>query len=158
MDFEALYAIFDGFELENFLPELDSLLGWVETLLRIAVMAGPLMLLGFGLVYLLAPPKEANHSAGYRFWWGMASLEAWQFTQRTAGIGWTALGTVLTIVMAVLCNGFRGMEAMDMAWLAVKCIGWQIGLTVLCCLTIDVLVIIAFDRYGYRRGSYDEYE
>lgn len=156
MDLEALYGIFSGFELEAFLPKLDTLLGWIETLLRIAVMAGPLLLLGFGLVYLLVPPKEANHSAGFRCWWGMASLEAWQFTQRIAGLIWTVLGIVMTIVMAVICNGFRRMEAMDMAWSAAKCIGWEIGLALLSCLAVNIIVMICYDRDGYRRGVYED--
>ena len=78
MDLDALKEIFEGFDIAAFLPQLDSLMGWVETLLRLCVMAGPLILLGFGLLYLLAPPKEANYSLGYRFWWSMASLDAWQ--------------------------------------------------------------------------------
>ena len=76
MDLEALMAIFSDFDLAAFLPKVDTLLGWVELLLRLCVMAGPLLLLGFGLLYLLAPPKEANYSLGYRFWWSMASLDA----------------------------------------------------------------------------------
>lgn len=156
MDLEALYGIFSDFNLENFLPKLDTLLGWVEMLLRLAVMVGPLLLLGCGLVYLLLPPKEANHSAGYRCWWGMASLEAWQFTQRIAGLVWTVLGIVLTIVMAFICNGYRKMEVMDMAWSAVSCIGWEIVLTLVSCLAINLVVVIFYDRDGYRRGTYED--
>ena len=151
MDIEALKALFEDFDLAAFLPELDSVLGWIETLLRIAVMAGPL-LLGFGLLYLLAPPKEANYSLGYRFWWGMSSLDAWQFTQHVAGLVWSALGTGLTIVMALICNGFRRMEPMDMVWSAVKCLGWELVLTVVACLAINIAVFARFDKSGYRRG------
>ena len=152
MDIEALKALFEDFDLAAFLPELDSVLGWIETLLRIAVMAGPLLLLGFGLLYLLAPPKEANYSLGYRFWWGMSSLDAWQFTQHVAGLVWSALGTGLTIVMALICNGFRRMEPMDMVWSAVKCLGWELVLTVVACLAINIAVFARFDKSGYRRG------
>jgi len=151
MNFDELKALFDEFVLGDFLPEVDTVLGWVETLLRFAVMAGPIVLLGFGLMYLFAPPKEANHSLGYRFWWGMASLDAWTFTQRIAGIGWSVLGLVLTVVMAVICNGFRRVEAMEMTLLAGKCLLWELGLITGVCLTIDALVVAAFDRRGFRR-------
>ena len=57
MDLDALKALFEEFDLAAFLPKLTDVLGWVEMVLRIAVMAGPLLLLGFGLLYLLAPPK-----------------------------------------------------------------------------------------------------
>lgn len=151
MDFEALKALFEEFDLAAFLPKVEDVLGWVELVLRIAVMAGPLLLLGFGLLYLLAPPKEANYGLGFRCWWGMASLEAWQFTQHAAGLVWSALGTVLTIVMALICNAFRRMEPMDMVWSAVKCLGWELALLVLACIVVNVLVIVKFDRDGFRR-------
>ncbi len=151
MDFEALKGAFDEFDLAAFLPQLTDVLGWVEMGLRIAVMAGPLLLLGFGLMYLVAPPKEANYSLGFRCWWGMASLEAWQFTQRVAGLIWSGLGVVLTVIMAVLCNAFRRMEPMDMVWSAVSCLGWVLGLTLLSCLAVNIIVIYFFDRWGFRR-------
>lgn len=153
MDFDALKALFEEFDLAAFLPRLEEVLGWVELVLRIAVMAGPLLLLGFGLLYLLAPPKEANHTLGFRCWWGMASLEAWQFTQRAAGMIWSGLGVVLTVVMALICNAFRRMEPMDMVSSAVKCLGWELALVVLACLAVNILVIVRFDRDGFRREN-----
>ena len=151
---DALKSLFEGFDFAAFVPEVDTVLGWVELICRLAVMVGPLVLLGFGLVYLLAPPKEANHSVGYRFWWGMASLEAWQFTQRLAGMIWSALGLILTIVMALICNGFRGMEPMDMVWSAVVCLLWELGLAAAACLAVNITVIVLFDRNGFRRKDY----
>ena len=151
---DALKSLFEGFDFAAFVPEVDTVLGWVELIARLAVMAGPLLLLGFGLVYLLAPPKEANHSVGFRCWWGMASLDAWQFTQRLAGMIWSALGLVLTIIMALICNGFRSMEPMDMVWAAVKCLLWELGLAAAACLAVNVAVIVVFDRNGYRRKDY----
>lgn len=153
MDFDALKILFEEFDLAAFLPDLTDVIGWIEMVLRIAVMAGPVLLLGFGLLYLLAPPKEANHGLGYRFWWGMSSLDAWQFTQHLAGIVWSILGVILTIVMAIFCNAFRRMEPMDMVWSAVKCLGWELGLTAFFCIAIDIVVICVFDRRGFRRGN-----
>lgn len=153
---DALKSLFSDFDFAAFIPNLDTVLGWVELIARLAVMAGPLFLLGFGLVFLLSPPKEANHVAGYRFWWGMASLDAWQFTQKLAGMVWSALGLVLTIVMALICNGFRNLEPMDMVWSAVKCLLWELGLAGAACLGINITVMVVFDKYGYRRKEYME--
>ncbi len=155
MDIEALKSIFADFDLADFLPKMDSILGWVETLLRICVMAGPLLLLGFGLLYLVAPPKEANHSLGYRFWWSMASIQVWTFTHKLVGTLWTALGLVLTVIMAVQCNAFRRMEPMEMVWSAVKCLGWELVLTLVVCLAANIVIIILFDHKGFRRGEYE---
>ena len=154
MDLDSLKSLFEGFDIAAFLPELTTILGWVETLLRLAVMAAPLLLLGFGLLYLLAPPKEANYSLGFRCWWGMSSLDAWQFTQKLAGMIWSVLGLILTVVMALICNAFRRMEPMDMVWTAVKCLGWELGLTLVATLAVNVIVIVVFDKEGYRRKDY----
>ena len=158
MDISSIVALFSDFDVAAFLPEMGTLLGWVETLLRLLVMAGPLLLLGFGLLYLLAPPKEANYSLGYRFWWSMASLDAWLFTHKLVGFVWTGLGFVLTIVMALICNGFRRMEPMDMVWSAVGCLIWELVLVGLSCLVIDAIVVAMFDKDGFRRSDYDEEE
>ena len=156
MDLEALKSIFEGFDLAAFLPELDSIVGWAELLMRIFVMTGPLLLLGFGIMYLVAPPKEANYSLGYRFFWSMSSLHAWTFTHRLVGVVWTVLGLVLTVVMAVYCNAFRRMEIMDVVDTAIVCIFWQLALIVAACLLCNVIIVICFDRHGFFRFGDEE--
>ena len=148
---DALKSLFSDFDFAGFIPQLDTVLGWIQLICRLCVMAGPLILLGFGLLYLLNPPKEANHSAGYRFWWSMASLDAWQFTHHIAGMVFTTLGLILTIIMSLICNGYRDMGTEEMLDSALRCIGWVIGLTVIACLAIDALVVIVFDSEGFRR-------
>ncbi len=135
------------------IPDLSTVMGWIELAFRVAVMAGPLILLGFGLVYLLSPPKEANYGLGYRFWWGMASLEAWTYTQRLAGMVWSASGAVLTIIMALICAGFRGMDPMDMAWTAGICVVVELVLVAVACIVINLVVMRKFDKDGYRRDE-----
>ena len=158
MDINSIKSIFESFDIAAFLPELDKFIGWVELILRLAVMAAPLLLLGFGLLYLLAPPKEANYSLGYRFWWSMASLDAWQFTHKLVGRVWAALGLVLTVIMALICNSFRRMEPMDMVWAAVSCLIWELVLVGLSCLACNAVVVAMFDKDGFRRSDYDEEE
>ena len=150
---DELTALFENFDLKNYLPKLDTLWGTVETLLRIFVMAGPLILLGLGLWYFLAPPKEANHRAGFRTLWGMGSVEAWQFTQKAAGIAFSVLGFVLTVVMALLCNGYRNMTPDEMILSAAKSLLWQLGLVVVCTLALHILALILFDWKGVRRSE-----
>ena len=151
MNLDALKILFEDFDIAAFLPELSAFLGWIELILRLIVMATPLLLLFFGLLYLLAPPKEANYGLGYRCWWGMASLESWQYTQRIAGLIWTALGVALTIIMALICNAFRRMEPMDMVWTAFGCMIAELVLTAASCVAVNVLVILKFDKNGYHR-------
>ena len=138
------------------LPDLGTVLGWIELAFRMAVMAGPILLLGFGLVYLLSPPKEANYGVGYRFWWGMASLEAWTYTQRIAGLVWSALGAALTVIMSIVCAFFRGMDPMDMAWTAGICMIIELVLVAAACITINLIVMKKYDKDGFLREEIEE--
>lgn len=158
MDFDVIKKMLSDFDLANYLPELDSVIGWIELLARIAVLAGPLLMLGMGLWYFLAPPKEANHTIGYRCYFGMGSVEAWQFTQRLAGIVWASLGLILSIVMAIICNGYRGMDTMDMLYNAIACLLWEAGLTLLSIVAINITVMIRYDGRGYLRRWWEKEE
>ena len=150
---DSIIALFENFDIAAFVPELDTIMGKLELVVRIAVMIGPLVLLGLGLWYFLAPPKEANHRAGFRTFWGMGSVEAWQFTQRLAGICFGVLGLILTVVMALICNGYRGMDAMEMIWSAGKCVVVQIGLVLLTTIAIHIVVLILYDWKGDCRSE-----
>ena len=150
---EELKTLVNEFDLANFIPEVDSILGWVELLVRIFVMAAPICILVFGLFYLFLPPKEANHRAGYRTYFGMGSVDAWRFTQFLAGVVWSGLGLILTVVMLLVSNGYRDMEMMDMVNNAIVCVLWEIGALTVCCLGINITALVVFDRKGVRRAK-----
>ena len=150
---ETLKKLVNEFDLANFIPEVDSILGWIETLVRIFVMAAPICILAFGLFFLFLPPKEANHSAGYRTYFGMGSVDAWRFTQFLAGVVWSGVGLILTVVMLIVVNGYRSMEMMDMVNSAVVCVLWEIGSIVVSCLGINITAAVVFDRKGNRRAK-----
>lgn len=148
---ESLKTLINEFDFAKFLPEIDSILGWVVIFARLCVIAAPIALLFFGLWYLLLPPKEANHRAGYRFYFGMGSVEAWRFTQKVSGIAWTALGLILTVVMVLISNGFQDMDPMVMLDKAVVCILWELGLIFVSRLIIDLMLVCRYDRKGNLR-------
>ena len=137
----------------SLLPDLQKLAGNLELVMRLAVLVGPLCLLGLGLWYLLAPTKEANHSVGFRCWWGMSSVEAWQFTQRLAGLIWSGMGGILTVVMAVICSGYRSMAPELMAFSAIRALIWELVLVILSILVINIILVWQFDPRGYRRAG-----
>lgn len=149
MDF--IKSFLSDFDVPSLLPKLDTLLSKVELLARIVVMAGPVILLALGLWYLLMPPKEANHAIGYRFFWGMSSVESWKFTQKVAGIAWSGLGLVLSIVMYVISGSFRDKEMMQVIWDSLECLFWEMGLIAVSCLVIDLTVVFTFNSKGDRR-------
>lgn len=151
MSIEGIKEIMDAFDPASLLPELGTITGKVEFIARVAVMAGPVIVLVLGLLYLFLAPKEANHYFGYRCYFGMGSVEAWRFTQRLAGIVWGALGLLLTIIMFIVISTFRGLEMMDMVWRAACCLFWQVGLIGAACLSINIITAVRFDRKGEYR-------
>lgn len=52
----------------------------------IALLAGPLIMTGMGLVYLLFAPKEANYYLGYRTAFAWAAFPPGSKTQKLAGM------------------------------------------------------------------------
>ncbi len=153
MEFDSVTGFLDNFDISKLLPDLGTMLGKLDLVLRIGVLLAPLVILALGLLYFLTPPKEANHSFGYRFYWGMSSVESWRFTQKLAGAVWSVLGLVLLLVMALLCSSFKGMEAMPMVEKAVKYLFWELILIAISCVAIDVTVMVFFDSKGVRRSE-----
>lgn len=161
MNFESLEDIkvlMDNFDPASLLPDLTSVVGVVETIVRIAVMAGPLVLLVTGVLYFLVSPKEANYRFGYRCFYGMGSVEAWRFSQKLAGIVWAVLGLVLSVVMLLLTGGFSAMPIMDVIGFGLKCLLWEIALVFVSVIAINLVTAIRFDRRGDRRMNPDEKE
>ena len=153
MEFDSVTGFLDNFDISKLLPDLGTMLGKLDLVLRIGVLLAPLVILALGLLYFLTPPKEANHSFGYRFYWGMSSVESWRFTQKLAGAVWSVLGLVLLLIMALLCSSFKGMEAMPMVEKAVKYLFWELILIAISCVAIDVTVMVFFDSKGVRRSE-----
>lgn len=154
LDMDAIKGVLqglDGFDPATMLPQMDTIFGRILLICRICVMLGPVLLLLLGLSYLFLVPKEANFYFGYRCFFGMGSVMAWQFTQRIAGMFLGGLGLILTIVMAVISMRFPGMETEAMAWLTVKCLIWQAVLALLATLTINGIAMFWFNRKGELR-------
>ena len=149
--FEDIKVLMDNFDPATLLPDLSSMVGKVEFITRLAVLAGPILLLVLGILYFFASPKEANYHFGYRCYFGMGSEEAWRFTQRLAGLVWSGLGLVLTIVMLIVSLGFRGDPIMDIISSGAKCLIWEIVLTAISCLAINIMAMIRYDRKGMPR-------
>lgn len=141
----------DDLDIGSLLPEFDSFLMGLDMFIRICVMAGPLVVLGLGLYYLLAAPKEANHSAGYRFRYGMAKARSWQFMQFLAGAVYSITGLLLSIVMVILCIVIQKMDLMSMAIEAIKLIAWEAGIILAATVGINVTMVMLFDSEGNRR-------
>ena len=154
--FEDIKVLMDNFDPAALLPDLTTVVGKVEFITRIAVMAGPIVLLTLGILYFFAAPKEANYRFGYRCYFGMGSEEAWRFTQRFAGLVWGVLGLVLTVVMLIITGSFAGNPIMDIIGKGIKCLLWEGGLILVSVLVINVTAMLCYDRKGLRRRTYED--
>lgn len=152
LDIESIKELMDAFDPASLLPELSSVFDTVSAVCRIAVLAGPIILLVLGLAYLLFAPREANYYFGYRCYYGMGSIEAWRFTQRLAGAVLGGLGLILTGAMIFLSGSFAGMDAMDMVWKAFWCLVWQAVLVLLANAAIWGITFFRFDARGNYRN------
>ena len=145
---EKITELLNTFSLEKYIPKLDTLMGWVQWLVSLAVRVGPICILVLGLIYLLIPPKEANRKAGFRTYFGMGSVIAWNVTQRLAGIVMTITGLILTIIAYKRIGEFASYDMMTMANVALKMVKSQ----VICALVISVfmflLTAVLFNRNG----------
>ena len=154
--FEDIKVLMDNFDPAALLPDLTTVVGKVEFITRLAVMAGPVVLLTLGILYFFAAPKEANYRFGYRCYFGMGSEEAWRFTQRFAGLVWGVLGLVLTVVMLIITGSFGGNPIMDIIGKGAKCLLWEGGLILVSILGINLTAMLCYDRKGLRRKTYED--
>ena len=150
-DIKSIKELMDGFDPAALLPEIGSVVGKVQLVCSIAILAAPVIMLLMGLAYLLFAPKEANYYFGYRTAFGMGSVSAWRHTQKVAGLVFGGLGLVLTILMLMILITFSGREAMDMVWLAVKCLVWEGVLGLAAIFSINSLAMYTYDYNGNRR-------
>ena len=149
MDFD-LKQLLDG----TLLPDPGMLLDKLTPILGVLLMAGPVLMVIMGLLYRFAAPKEANHHFGYRCYFGMGSVQAWQFTQRLAGSVWIILGVLLSVAMIIAKRtALTGLEPMDLLLRAVICVLCQVGVLLAATITIRVVVACTFDRHGVRRSE-----
>ena len=143
--------LIDSLDLSKLVPELDGLMGKAGSIAGWSVMIGPLLLAALGLIYYFRAPKEANHSFGFRTYFGMGSVEAWQYTQRLAGLVLGGLGILLTVVMGIICLTWGGKDTLQILDKAAHCLIWEVILTAVACGGIVLHISLRYDKNGNRR-------
>ena len=108
-------------------------------------------MLCMGIAYLFFAPREANYYFGYRTAFGMGSVSAWRHTQKVAGLIFGGLGLILTILMLMICLTLSSRQAMDMVWLAVKCLIWEGVLGLAAKFSINSITMYTYDYNGNKR-------
>ena len=148
---EDLTSLLEGADLSKLLPELDGIVEKMVPIMKVALLVGPVIFLILGLLYLFATPKEANYKFGYRCYFGMGSVKAWRYTQRLAGMVFTGVGLILSLVMLIVTGKFGQMDVMDMLWKTLKCGIWEAVIIGVSCVVINLVVMFYFDAKGNLR-------
>lgn len=148
---DDILSLLQDFDVANFLPEPEKFLKALEGWTRFFVLLGPLILLGLGVCYYFKPPKEANHSFGFRTYWGMGSVQAWLFAQKLAGMAYMVVGGALTVLMGLISIGFRGEAALSMINTAVVCAAIELVIVLALWIVLNILIYRAYDKDGNRR-------
>ena len=145
---EKITELLNNFSLEKYIPKLDTLMGWIQWLVSLAVRLGPICILVLGIIYFLIPPKEANRKAGFRTYFGMGSVIAWNVTQRLAGILMIPTGLVLTIIAFVKVSKFPDYDLMTMADAAFQAVKGQAICALIIYVLMFLLTAVLFNRNG----------
>lgn len=132
-------------------PALDSVLDLVLKATTLAVRVGPLCILILGLIYLLIPPREANHRMGYRTFFGMGSIGAWRFTQFVAGLIMTISGLILNIQAKSAVKNFNANNMDEILNKAFDVIKPQIVCVLVIFVFMFVLTFFMFTAKGNLR-------
>ena len=152
MNLDAIKELLSGAETAApVVPDAGTLVDKVLPIAKILVVAGPVIMLILGLLYLFAAPREANHHFGYRCYFGMGSEQAWRFTQRIAGIVWTALGAVMTLAMLIVTARFPGLDVLEMLTSAATSVVVEALVLLVATIIIRIIVAARYDRHGERR-------
>lgn len=148
LDLDFLKSLISDFDLMSILPDLADVMDWIVKGVNIALIIGPVLLAIMGLWYLLLPAREANHFVGYRFFWGMGSVNSWKFTQRFAGLVWLIMGTKMALEAYDNRASYEAMETIDLMYTAIELIVHQVATVIISCLVINLVVFLIFNFKG----------
>ena len=151
MNLDSIKEMFSGFDKLPTLPDPSPLVDKADLIARLLVMAGPVVMIIMGLLYLFAAPREANHHFGYRCYFGMGSEQAWRYTQRIAGFTWSGLGLIMTVAMLLVTAKFAQQDLLELLTTAVVCVVVEALLLLLASVVIRTIVAARYDRHGERR-------
>lgn len=147
----ALFSPADDFGINDLLPEMGGFLGDIRFYICLFLLVTPILMVAMGILRFFLPVKEANHSVGYRTYFGMGGVYAWRVTQWVSGVVYMGVGALLLILAIIQCITMGGKEAQDavtgmFTWLIVEGIGLLLAI-----LAVEVIIGMQFDKKGNLR-------
>ena len=148
---EAITSLFSDFDFAALLPPLDSYLGQLAFWTRLVLLAGPLVLLGVGLLYFFRPSPTPDSRIGWRSYLSTGSVAVWQFAQRIAGMVYIGLGGALSVIFLILSLFFGLMDPVGMVTTALVCISLFAVLVLGAQVLLHMWILRYYDKEGNRK-------
>ena len=147
----TMFSPADNFGITDLLPEMGGFLGDIRFYICLFLLLTPVIMLIMGALRFFRPAKEANHAVGYRTYFGMGSVYAWQVTQWVSGVLYMAMGALLLILAIIQCIVIGGKEVGNavtnmFTWLIVEAVG-----LLLVIVAVEVVIGLQFDKAGNLR-------
>lgn len=145
---DQLLSLLKEFDIANFLPKAETFVDQLRLDLALLVLICPLLLLALGAWYYFLPREKVDDPLGFRGLRKVRSKQAWQYSQRIAGMGYGILGIAMVVVFGILCLFFGAMSPTSAATCAFVCVIIELILTLIVWVGIQVLT---WNRSGKSR-------
>lgn len=147
----TMFSPADNFGINDLLPDMGGFLGDIRFYLCLFLLITPILMVAMGVLRFFWPAKEANHSVGYRTYFGMGSVYAWRVTQWVSGAVYLAMGGLLLILAIIQCFVMGGKDVGDAVtnmytWLIVEGVGLLLAI-----IAVEVVIGLQFDKTGNLR-------
>ena len=123
----------------------------VQIIMLVCSLLIPLMMLIFGWIMLMHPPKEPNSVFGYRTAASGRSQESWLYAQKLCGKIWLILGFAMLVVSfaCFLLPIWKDENGASVAGAVMM--GVQTALMLLSIIPVEVALHRNFDSEGKRK-------
>lgn len=144
----AMFSPADNFGIYDLLPNMGGFLGDIRFYLCLFLLLVPIIMCAMGALRFFKPAKEANHSVGYRTYFGMGSVYAWRVTQWVSGAVFMGAGGLLLLTAIIQCFVMGAKEVGDAVvnmytWLIVEGVVLVVAIA-----AVEVVIGLQFNKDG----------
>ena len=111
----------------------------------------PLIMIGFGWIFIKSAPKDINYVFGYRTPMSTSSEEAWKFAHKYFGRIWFILGFIILIpsVIGVVC--VAGLDKDTVGYVGTAITFAQMFFMIIPMIPTEIELKKNFDKNGNRK-------
>ncbi len=114
----------------------------------IILLLMPFIMIGFGLLWKLNPPKKINDLYGYRTSWSKKSQKTWDFAHGYFGKAWLYTGVPLGIITILLLAAFRNYNVDDLGLIVIIITLFQLIVMCIPIAPTEIALRKKFDKNG----------